>query len=68
MYGFYPSYCDDDEEPDTQREGFMAIEKPKPKYDPEYKCIRCGDWHKDVHPNQEDGTFKCYLCRQNSYR
>jgi len=63
-YGFYPDYDEEDEIPDTVK----TPEAKEIKIDPEYKCVRCGDWFKDVHPNEPDNKFRCYCCRSYPYR
>lgn len=31
-------------------------------------CVRCKDFFFLAEANQEDGSFKCYQCRENPYR
>lgn len=31
-------------------------------------CVRCLDFFQFSEPNQEDGNFRCWSCRQNRYR
>lgn len=68
MYYWLPSdfdFADIEEDiPPTQR---AHEEKSVPK-DTEHMCIRCKDWFKDVSPNQDDGSFKCWLCREFPFR
>jgi hypothetical protein len=32
------------------------------------KCLNCQDFSWGAEPNQPDGEFLCYLCRDNPYR
>jgi hypothetical protein len=41
------------------------VEKPK---SPGEICCSCNDFVPMSEPNQPDGKFKCYICRQNPYR
>src|ERR1035437_131030 len=31
-------------------------------------CVKCKDFSYQAEPNQEDGSFTCFCCRQNIYR
>lgn len=45
----------------------IKIVKKDPKHDG-MSCLRCKEFVFMAEPNQQDGTFKCYSCRQNKYR
>lgn len=69
-FGYYPhDYEEDEELPETKRDFQLSgtLSETK-KLAEEYKCIRCKDWFPWVQPNQEDGSFICYCCRQDEYR
>lgn len=45
------------------------VEPVKVKRDPDgCSCIKCKEFCHMAEPNQEDGSFKCFVCRDNPYR
>jgi len=67
-YGFYFTDIEYDYEEYEDVPETVKTPEIEKVFDAEYKCLRCGDWHQGVRPNQDDGTFKCFLCTKYPFR
>ena len=56
----------DEELPDTIKEPAVQPKvKPKGKVGDGMICMTCKNYYPFVEPNQKDGSFMCYKCRNN---